>query len=523
MWGGGFWGTDREEQWRRRKAKEYKRESQIRGEEDDVRGRLIEQHQEDLQSKDNVLHLTRQMLSVSRSREESACHNTGDDDDDDDDDDDNDEARKMPAAKRPRVNDDAVGSELGVTTTTDKQTQNAASIKTERKADPIQENLLCLSYAMFDSLFGTDSFNPKSFCGFLLTSGARSLAEEIGLAAIENSNGKPCNVSYVLDNLVPGAADPGDLVARVKVLLEHREASDAGRAVLLDWQIQHGDTEAAFQSALKITDQTTLVKRCLPLLEGKEERRRRLKEASPRLCSDFVTSPFADSEWPDFLASVDLPNVHRYEYREWQPSLKIYLKYAATSMLPSAGTRVGSHAVANCVRSASNRLHYSNDRDSFGGISSVRSEDLARASIISKRKEATKEMDKALMDVHNMMVLDEEVKGYLQKLFIVPLDILAQEIDKVSKIPQSGCNVGHRTLFIAYKCSKCREGFGKATKMLGTLVGARQHDTTRDNARFTAIGLDGDPGSVLKKLGYHPAAVDAMLFEVDTATLKKVS
>ena len=70
MWGGGFWGTHREEQWRRRKEKEHEREDQIRRQEQGVQQNLRNQFEHDLQSKDNVLKLTKNLLSVSRMREE---------------------------------------------------------------------------------------------------------------------------------------------------------------------------------------------------------------------------------------------------------------------------------------------------------------------------------------------------------------------------------------------------------------------------------------------------------------------
>jgi hypothetical protein len=74
MWGGGFWGTAREEQWHRRKEKEAQREEVIRSQEEAQRRSLQAYHTEQVQSKENVLELTRRMLSVARNESELLRH-----------------------------------------------------------------------------------------------------------------------------------------------------------------------------------------------------------------------------------------------------------------------------------------------------------------------------------------------------------------------------------------------------------------------------------------------------------------
>ena len=187
-----FWGTPRQEQWQRRKEKEYERERQIRREEQNVQSNIQQRHEDGLKAKDNVLRLTQNLLSVSRGREVAAADGNTSIIERDNSNNNN--------RKRARINPPMEEEE-----------------EDHRK---IQDNLLCLSYAMYDTLFGTKHFNPKSFCDFLIQSGARSVAEEVALAAIEKTNGSAATVRYVLEQLVPKSQDHENLVSLVKEILQ---------------------------------------------------------------------------------------------------------------------------------------------------------------------------------------------------------------------------------------------------------------------------------------------------------------
>jgi len=117
---------------------------------------------------------------------------------------------------------------------------------------------------MFDTLYGTKSFQPKPFCQFLVKSGEKALAEEIALSAIEKSRGQGEHVSFVLEELLYHSDDPEELLKAVNQLLVGTE-HQSGKDVLFQWNLQHGYTDKAFGTALLITDEGERVKCALPL------------------------------------------------------------------------------------------------------------------------------------------------------------------------------------------------------------------------------------------------------------------
>ena len=493
MWsGGGFWGTQREEQWRRRKEKEYERQAQIRHEEQGVRSRQREGFEENLQAKDNVLKLTQNLLTVSRDREGGGATSVTT----------NGEA--APAAKRLRVDDDGPDS------------------KPSRRGDPIQENLLCLSYAMYDSLFG-ESFNPTSFCNFLVQSGARSVAEEIGMAAIEKTYGDATTVRYVLEELVPNSVDSETLVQRVKETMTddphtpaaHERMDDEGKKVLLNWQVRHGSKEDAFQSALQITDEHTRVKTCLPLLEDKPARRQQLKQSSPTYCGNrFLGSVFADNEWPAFLGSIDLPKTNY----AWDLTLETVLKYAVESMSPEAGSRVGLKAFELEVQSIGREVK---SEVQLLGPSSLRHDDQMTKNIIETRKKGVTDM-REFLSVIQSKVSKGNIQSYLEALSVDPWGVTAEFLAKVTTIPESACKTNHRDLVVSYKCSGCRESFAKSARTIGRLIGVREDPFTKIHPGFTAIGLDDDARIVLTKLGLYSAGAEAMLGDLSQQSIESL-
>jgi hypothetical protein len=240
MWGGGFWGTQREEHWRRRKEREE--EATL--------------HQE-LHAKDNVLPLLTHhniMLSVARQEqiggddtmrtinskkrntraamrsdenqlgpgkkkrrlvtvkkeEESAVKKEENEGGLGKNEYEPEDSRKPPATVKKEEEDETEEKEDGGKLEVVQESRDVKSITPnsssaqQEAACAIQENLLALSYAMFDTLFGTKNFDPKPFCYFLIRSGERALAEEIALAALELPCGSIVSqVSFVLDELLP--------------------------------------------------------------------------------------------------------------------------------------------------------------------------------------------------------------------------------------------------------------------------------------------------------------------------------
>ncbi|CAB9518324.1 expressed unknown protein [Seminavis robusta] len=87
MWGGGYYDTRRQDQWRRR-------EEEIRRQERQQRDQITGHYHGEIQAKENVLKLTKSLLTVSRSREETTNSNAG-------------TSSAVGANKRARVDEDA--------------------------------------------------------------------------------------------------------------------------------------------------------------------------------------------------------------------------------------------------------------------------------------------------------------------------------------------------------------------------------------------------------------------------------
>jgi hypothetical protein len=186
-----FWGTPREEEWRRRKAREQERESAIRSEGQHQLRYMAASHADEIKEKEGVLDIARGLLSdarydsqVAHSRTAPVRKETPDEvkSNENDSGDEDYSGRKRRAvksesgdAKRPRIKkeDDESGNDEGqaMATTTENREKQAE--------ESVREHLLALSYAMFDTLYGTTSFQPKPFCQFLVKNGEMALAEQI--------------------------------------------------------------------------------------------------------------------------------------------------------------------------------------------------------------------------------------------------------------------------------------------------------------------------------------------------------
>jgi hypothetical protein len=213
----------------------------------------------------------------------------------------------------------------------------------------VKENLLGLSYAMFDTLYGTKAFDPLPFCQFLVKCGEHALAEEIALAAVEKSCGEARAVHFVLYDLVPNSVLPDDLVQRLTDSLI--QSIEEGKQVLIAWQRENGNTEAAFKAALRISDRSERFRAAVPLLEDKPERRKLLKETCPTLCGPNVIGVFSDTDWPQFLLSVKIVDISfGRHYNAFAPG--VYIDYAANKMKVEDGKIVAVKVLKSEMTSA---------------------------------------------------------------------------------------------------------------------------------------------------------------------------
>jgi hypothetical protein len=199
---------------------------------------------------------------------------------------------------------------------------------------------MSLSYAMFDTLYGCRSFQPKSFIQFLLNMGEHGLAEEIALAAIEKSNGSQEQVKFVLDELVPQSNDPNQLIELASDILGQQSgpASVGGKDYLAQWHLRKGNSDQAFAAALLMKSsvnthksEVDVLTHALPLTTT-ALRRQELKAACPWLLSQNVIGMFTDEEWPDFMSSL-IPFTPTNDYYGYQPQPESYLMFAASSKM----------------------------------------------------------------------------------------------------------------------------------------------------------------------------------------------
>jgi hypothetical protein len=187
---------------------------------------MHQQHEDELRAKGNDMDLTRRMLLVARQvgaeknevqeQEEQPIH----------------KRRRVEAVKQEPLHESdsheasealAVQVPPVVTSSSTASVDEAAAVKSEFSplvassstaaqevktsngvpqtghgqplTEVIQENLLGLFYAMFDTLFATNSFQAKYFCQVLIKMGERSLTKEIALAAVEMSSGEKSDVT----------------------------------------------------------------------------------------------------------------------------------------------------------------------------------------------------------------------------------------------------------------------------------------------------------------------------------------
>jgi hypothetical protein len=447
MWsGGGFWGTAREDQWRRRKDREWEQQAQIRREEQTVRNRMQNDHEDDLRAKDQAFDMTRRLLIVSRNLQDNP--------------------------KRRRLDN---------STTTEEETPEQPNL-----GDSIQENLLGLSYAMFDTLFGTSSFQSKPFCDFLIRMDERSLAEEIALAAVENSYGEAKEIIYLLNELSPHCKDQEVMLKRLTQLLERKDTQLEGKKVLIDWQAQHGNTEAAFEAALQIPDETARFQKAVLFLEGKDDRGQTLKASCPSLCAPDVIDVFTgQDEWAGFLQSFELPAT--CHWTRWIPPIDAYIMYAANKKMPNnSGKEVATKAIQKFVKRK--LCHGRKTGDHLPGPSSCLNDDEVGNKIVGIRDREKDNFIKQLSDMDQELFSKTALTTALDSLNVNPQHILVRALNEQidGSFVDNSCSTRHSKLLVSFKCRRCREAMCGLAELVADICAIREHTLTK--GRGTPVG-----------------------------------
>lgn len=479
-----FWGTEREDAWLRRKAREYERESIIRNEGQQQLQYMAARHATEIKEKEGVLDIARGLLSDARHDSQVARRRSGNEMKQEE----MEEADASPkncavdageSRKRPRIKqeDDAVSN---------------GNDDEQQAEESVREHLLALSYAMFDTLYGTKSFEPSPFCQFLVNSGERALAEQIALAAIEKAEEKGQHVSFVLEEMVPHSDEPVDLVTAVRELLVDT-TDESGREALFQWTLQHGSSEEKFAAALLNSDEGLRLRHALPFAVT-TERRQMLKKSCPALLRPEVIGMFEDDEWHGFIGSLTIPTPAPPSYRPWRPTDDTYIKFASTSMKAPNNAKVARMVLNRAIQ---REMEFALDP---GRI--IQPSSLTQGGVdvlTSARDEFCRATTKALSDIDSGIVKNEAIMPSLLELGLDPLAELARHVGSILSLPPSiNCMTRHKSSGATFRsCSECRTKHCKLAVDLGILLAVRKHPLTATCESFRAIGLPCAPSNVV--------------------------
>jgi hypothetical protein len=588
----GFWGTHREEAWHRRKEKEYERESAIRQEGEQSMARVNALHNAQLEQQQGILQIARGL--IRDARHDAACakkkrsNKVASLKNDDDYDYDNgrreeqgdDEAkgkrlkmddeevvvvvaeevvsdmnsvRQQPdavkissadvnghgVAKLPEpdvVNERLPDCITSVPPVPDAATSSSSmliNMEEKQAEESVRENLLALSYAMFDTLYGCRSFRPASFVQFLVSTGERGLAEEIALAAIEKSNGSLEHVQFVLDRLVPMSNDAKQLVESLSGILGKQSgaASVGGKDCLAQWHLQQGNSDQAFASALLMKGsrssdgsymdsrkgEVDVLTHALPLTTT-ATRRQELKAACPWLLNQNTIGVFADEEWPDFMTST-IPLTPNH-FGSYDPKPESYLMFAASSKVTAPRSVVIAEYYLDKVIASG--LHNIKDSRNTRPIpaASYRNSSHANALVqefVSIKTQKHDSAKKAISDLESKFSKDS-VRAALQQL---GLDAKKEMIARIGKLlvlpPVNECLSKHKNNMIALKCSKCKKAHIDLAANLGLVQALREHPTLADQSAMMhqTYGLPYAPQMAKERVvanhHFDPEVVAALL------------
>lgn len=511
-----FWGTPREDAWRRRKDREYERENAIRMEESQKLIRLAASHAQERKEQEGVLDLARGLLSDARYDSQVARRGNTNTNYGGRDNDGKEAGIKRSATeesegnnKRPRIKQEEDDESVRGGGRDDQATTNADS-KDKQAEESVREHLLALSYSMFDTLHGTRSFQPKPFCEFLIKSGERLLAEQIALAAMEKSRGKGDNVAFILEELLPNSSESDEMLRSVKEVLSDDHCEQSGKDVFFQWNMTHGNTDEAFATILLITDEVERLKRALPLATT-AARRQQLKGSCKRYLRDQVIGIFEDDEWPAFMQSVTFRPRREIWHGAWSPEDESYLNFAANSIKAPRSTIIGKHFLKKVIEKkmivvTQEMSNFQRTRLPTEGAKVLTS---SRERLCNLMKYVLGELDAAILS-------NESVMSSLRKINVDPLTEIAASIKSLIQLPPVfGCSTRHTTSSSAFRsCTKCRDKHWELAFHLGMVRGVRQHPLTANCESFHGIGLPCTPAyaaALLEQAHVQPDAVPALI------------
>jgi hypothetical protein len=444
MFGGGFWGTPREDAWHRRKEKEAQREGVIHAEE---RQRLISvrsAHAREMETQRQELVITKNLLRgtrrvAKRKRDDNAEEGTGD------------EESSKPAAA-----------------------ENAKEEDSKEELCEIRESLLALSYAMFDTLYDKLTFNSAPFVKFLLKQGEFALAEQIALCGLSKSNADGKDVSFIVEELLAISDDPDHLVEKIQEELSGQGAKKSGNDALVKWLLSKGREDEAFSTILLHPDENANFISAFSMATT-PERRLQLAKKCPRLLSNNNIGCFPDGQWLPFIQFLNnrqnlakrLENSSKTCSRGWNIEPKEYLLYAEKTR----NAALGQYAVDRMLESS--RIPSMIDLDDHSNLLRHKEDTLANTAIYVRGKVA-QQMRNELKEL-NAIVETKEMQTALRTLVIDPRQCFAKRMMKLFPIPTTTCCTSrHAQISTAQKCATCRLTFNKLAAFVGAASVLRQ-------------------------------------------------
>mmetsp|Transcript_20174 Transcript_20174/g.58351 ORF Transcript_20174/g.58351 Transcript_20174/m.58351 type:complete len:537 (-) Transcript_20174:107-1717(-) len=518
---GGFWGTHREAAWRRRKDREHGREERIRSEEEGALIRLRARHDLEIEEREQILDIATGLINDARYDAGAVRRRRDRDDSERGAEGGESDPRGQNGGRKRRRTDlepVPVKSEEDAGNNSNSQGPNIDVANDEMEPDAeesVHENLLALSYAMFDTLYATRSFDARAFSSFLQRQGEHSLAEQIAIAAVEKSGGDEKSVSFVLKEIVPGSDEPDVLVKAVEELLQSSRRSD-GTEFLMGWKMEQGDTEGAFNAALLLSDEYEMLNMALPLATT-EQRRLQLKASCKMLLHPDITRKFDDAEWTAFLTSL-LPIKKRHKdsyFQFWQPTYDQYVEYAASSMVLSRGVQIATgvlkEEVSKALTDAFSKSGIGDeDRIPYNKWRPVRIGEYA-AKLIAEGNRTCDQMKKTVSELRAEL---SAVKASSNKLGLDQDSLIAEQMKATLGLPpENKCQTRHKAWESCYNCSKCRDAAVDLARNLGAIRALRQHPDTSQSAPFLRIGLTCSPTELAGVLA--PGRAESMVKVTD--------
>jgi len=330
--------------------------------------------------------------------------------------------------------------------------------------DDLRSNLLALSYAMFDSLFGTKHFSAAAFCNFLVSSGEQLLAEQIALAAVERSRGSGFSVDFVLNTLVPTSPSKNDVIASLRGLAHCME--DGGLRLLALWQKEHCSADEAFETALRIKDNLTCLQTTLPMVMAQDawERRERLQTRCSVLLSKDVIGLFTDEQWPHFI--------------DFLFKNKCLLNGARTDpehLLAFAATMAAGQKRDTVVTSVLDR-RWPALRRKLVEVSASRPKNMnCTPQQCQEIRDEAKRHAQLFIDHNSHELLRPHLAPLFEAEFLPPTRMY--------------CGSPHKTLSVERNCRACVNAARALAVYVGVLLAIREHEVTVAEPRLQRLGL----------------------------------